>query len=146
MWVGSQTSQVEIKLSLKACQVSAFLSPSRVVQVYTRVLMPCPLLCRFTSSTCALKMRNTPGNCGWCEREMSHTASHDASTPGALSKLPPLKPTRTPKDAHLSAAILFFSNTTASPPCPAKPELLYHHNPPRTHRNRTGLNAVVMLK
>lgn len=117
MWVGSQTSQVEIKLSLKACQVSAYLSPSRVVQVYTRVFMPRPLLCRFTSSTCALKMQNTPGNCGWCERETSPTASRDASTPGALSKPPPLKPTRTPKDAHLSAAILFFSNTTASPPC-----------------------------
>lgn len=121
---------MEIKLSLKACQVSAFLSPSRVVQVHTRVLMPCPLRCRFTSSTCALRMQNTPGNCGWCERETSPTASHDASTPGALSKLPPLKPARTPKDAHLSAAILFFSNPTASPPRPAKPELLYHHNPP----------------
>lgn len=61
-------------------------------QVHARVLMPCPLLGRFTSSTCAPKMRNAPENCGWSERETSPTASHDASTPGALSKHPPLKP------------------------------------------------------
>lgn len=116
MWVGTQTSQVEIKLSLKACQVSlfvcvcaslpvclffsfmrvfAFLS-SKVLVSYIHILLTrLPLIFRFTSSTCALKTLNTPGSCDWSEREMSPTASRAASTPGGLSKLPPHRRTRT---------------------------------------------------
>lgn len=96
MWVGSQTSQVEIKLSLKACQVSVAVAPQcfSVPQCSTCVHI-LPLLRRCTSSTCAQKTQNTPGNCGWSERETSPTASHAASTPGGLSKLRLLKPTCT---------------------------------------------------
>lgn len=145
MWVGSQTSQVEIKLSLKACQVSAFVSPSSVVQVSCRVLRPCPLPRRFTSSTCARKMQNTPGNCGWCERETSPTASHDASTPGALSKLPPLKLTRTQKMLTYLLPFYPFQTRRRLRPALLNPSC-YTTNPPPTHRNRTGLNTVVTFK
>lgn len=42
MWVGSQTSQVEIKLSLKACQVSLLFPvvSSRGLQFYARIHNP----------------------------------------------------------------------------------------------------------
>lgn len=101
MWVGSQTSQVEIKLSLKACQVSLLFPvvrrPPAGGSSFTPVSTIPPLLRRFTSSTCAPKTQSTPESCGWSERETSPTASHAASTPGVLSKLPPHKSTRMQK-------------------------------------------------
>lgn len=55
-------------------------------------------LSRFTSSTCAPRTPNTPGSSDWCARETSLTASRAASTPGALSKLPPHRHTH--RNAH----------------------------------------------
>lgn len=95
MWVGTQTSQVEIKLSLKACQVSfivhqhSFLSLHR----YTLVLRPFPCLLnigvtpsiRSIFSTWGPRMQSTPENCAWCARATSLTVSPVVSTHGAPS-------------------------------------------------------------
>ncbi len=106
MWVGTQTSQVEIKLSLKACQVSEQLQIAckrvLVVKLFHTLLIPLLLLLsRFTSSTCALRTPNTPGSCDWCGRETSPTASRAASTPGERSKLPPRRQTHAQKRSQI---------------------------------------------
>lgn len=64
MWVGTQTSQVEIKLSLKACQVSEELQSVCMSSVIVPEWCILPTLSsfRFTSSTCAPRTPNTPGS------------------------------------------------------------------------------------
>lgn len=77
-----------------------------------------PLLCRFTSSTRAQKTQNTPENCGWSERETSPTASHDASTLGVLSKVPPLKPVHTKRCLCVCRHVILFKyDDVSAPPC-----------------------------
>lgn len=102
-------------------------TPGRIFQ-FSACIHILPLLCRFTSSTCAQKTQSIPENCGWSERETSPTASHDASTPGALSKLPPLKPIRTRKDAHVvpwCPPCLIWLTPTFPPPNRAETEMAW---------------------
>lgn len=91
MWVGTQTSQVEIKLSLKACQVSVKPWP-RPPEMKLSVTDGLLFLARFTSSTCAPKKPSSRGSCAWWGRETSRTASPAAFMPGDPSKLRFLRP------------------------------------------------------
>lgn len=118
MWVGTQTSQVEIKLSLKACQVrpqfilglhgedlgisisplgpdlgtaglwAGEYQPQRWVRAMTPTAMLCP---RSTSSTCAPRTPPIPASSGWCGKATSPGPSPAASTPGACSASRPPK-------------------------------------------------------
>lgn len=109
MWVGTQTSQVEIKLSLKACQVrkgeteaslmvsgttclSVILDrdPGRGTVSVQQSGLPGPtvLLTRFISSTHALRKTSGHAVCAWFAKAMSSGPSLAASTPGAPSAKP----------------------------------------------------------
>lgn len=93
MWVGTQTSQVEIKLSLKACQVrpcvlnsGAFIAPRVSLPFLVgsdRVPHP-----RSTSNTCAPRTPRGPASCAWCGKATSPGPSPAASTPGVSSANP----------------------------------------------------------
>lgn len=90
------------------------------VFIYPNPANASPLLLfrsRFTFSTCALRMPNTQGSCDWCERETSHTASHAASTPGEISKLPPHRQTPSITNVHANqfAAVSFSTNKRTIP-------------------------------
>lgn len=111
MWVGTQTSQVEIKLSLKACQVrmgiteasltvSETTCPSIILDTHLGrgtvvssadlrgLPRPTVFLTRYTSSTYGLKNMSGHVACAWSAKVMSSAPSPAASTPGARSAKP----------------------------------------------------------
>lgn len=111
MWVGTQTSQVEIKLSLKACQVrkGRYYSqpddfgnhlplPSPWAEVWKghcigpaglgRLPRPTVFLTRYIFSTHVLKKMRGHAACAWSAKAMSSGLSPAASMPGAPSAKP----------------------------------------------------------
>lgn len=106
MWVGTQTSQVEIKLSLKACQVrmgeywsqpdGSLHHPGQTLGRGTVVSQaglrglprPTVFLTRYTSSTHALKNMSGHAACAWSAKVTNNVPSPAASMPGARSAKP----------------------------------------------------------
>ena len=93
MWVGTQTSQVEIKLSLKACQVSWVERRAEAAwgtwkAGQRRLSHTHLLLIRYTSSTYELKSTSSPAAYAWSVRGMSSMPLLAASMLGAPSARP----------------------------------------------------------
>lgn len=112
------------------CAAAAVVVPPPCLRVH----IP-PLLRRFTSSTCAPKTPNTPENCGWSGRETSPTASHDASTPGGLSKPPPPKPARAGRRSRGRRHVFLFEYAASAPPS------LTLRLPSPNQQKQTGVNS-----
>lgn len=120
MWVGSQTSQVEIKLSLKACQVSCVCA---VVLVRHPAggssLTPVSTSCLCSAGlhpAHALKRRRTPQKTAASPKGKRAPLLHTMLPRLGCFQKSPLLNQFTQKGACVSAAMLFSSNTMTSPP------------------------------
>lgn len=139
MWVGSQTSQVEIKLSLKACQVSCRRQTHSWILRYSTPVSTSCLSSAGLYPAHALKRRRTP----------QKTAA------GPKGKRAPLLHTMLPRLGGVqNSPLLNWISHTKRRSCICCHVILFKHNhvsaPPRltramiapqTCRNRSGMNS-----